>query len=70
LAELMEAAGRVRDRDVALALLVEAGAGRAGAIAARFEAERKLAARELQLEARRWKRAGFSRKWRTALELS
>jgi CHAD domain-containing protein len=69
LGELMQSAGRVRDRDVVLALLAEAGAGRRGAIAARLEAERKQAARELQWEARRWKRSGFSRKWRGALEL-
>jgi CHAD domain-containing protein len=69
LAELMQSAGRVRDRDVVLALLEEAGLGRRGAIAARLAVERKQAARELQWEARRWKRCGFSRKWRGALEL-
>ena len=69
LTELMRSAGQVRDRDVVLALLAEAGVARRGAIAARLEAERKLAARELQLETRRWKRASFSRKWRTALGL-
>jgi CHAD domain-containing protein len=69
LADLMDSAARVRDRDVVLALLAEAGAPRGGAIAARLAAERIQAARELQLEARRWKRTGFSRKWRTALEL-
>jgi CHAD domain-containing protein len=68
LGELMEAAGAVRDRDVVLALLAEAGARR-GAIAARLEAERKQAARDLQGETRRWKRSSFSRKWRTALDL-
>jgi CHAD domain-containing protein len=69
LGDLMQSAGRVRDRDVALALLAEAGVGRRGAIAARLEAERKQAARNLQLETRRWKRSSFSRKWRGALEL-
>lgn len=69
MAGLMEAAGAVRDRDIALALMAEAGAPRGGATAARLEAERKQAARELQLEARRWKRGSFSRKWRAALEL-
>jgi CHAD domain-containing protein len=66
---LMRAAGRVRDRDVALALLAEAGAARRGAVAARLESERKQAAREMLLEARRWKKSGFSRKWRTWLDL-
>jgi CHAD domain-containing protein len=69
LARLMQMAGRVRDRDVALALLAEAGAERGGAIASRLEAERQQAARDLQLETQRWKRSGFSRRWRTALEL-
>jgi len=66
---LMRAAGRVRDRDVALALLAEAGAARRGAAVARLENERRQAAREMLLEARRWKKSGFSRKWRTCLEL-
>jgi CHAD domain-containing protein len=69
LAELMRSAGRVRDRDIALALLAEAGVERRAAIAARLETERKQAARDLQLETRRWKRGSFSRKWRGALEL-
>ena len=65
----MDPAGRVRDRDIALALLAEAGVARGGAVAARLEAERQQAGRELQLEARRWKRSSFSRKWRGGLEL-
>lgn len=69
LRKLMRAAGRVRDRDVALALMAEAGAARRGAVAIRLETERKQAARELSLEARRWRRSGFSRKWRVWLEL-
>jgi CHAD domain-containing protein len=69
LGELMQSAGRVRDRDIALALLAEAGAGRSGAIIARLETERKQAVRDLQLETRRWKRSSFSRKWRNGLEL-
>jgi CHAD domain-containing protein len=69
LGELMQSAGRVRDRDIALALLAEAGVGRRGAIAAKLEAERKQAVRDLLLEARRWKRSSFSRKWRSRLEL-
>jgi CHAD domain-containing protein len=69
LGELMQSAGRVRDRDIALALLAEAGAGPSGAIIARLETERKQAVRDLQLETRRWKRSSFSRKWRNGLEL-
>jgi CHAD domain-containing protein len=69
LRRLMESAGRVRDRDIVLALIAQAGVGRTSAFAARLEAERKQAARDLQLETRRWERTGFSRKWRGALEL-
>jgi CHAD domain-containing protein len=66
---LMRSAGRVRDRDIALALIAEAGAPRRGALTVRLEAERKQAARGLQLETRRWKRSSFSRKWRSGLDL-
>jgi CHAD domain-containing protein len=66
---LMRIAGCVRDRDIALALLAEAGAAPRGTTALGLEAERKQMARELLLEARRWKKSGFSRKWRAWLEL-
>jgi CHAD domain-containing protein len=70
LAELMEAAGRVRDRDIALQLLAEAGIPPRAAIAARLAVERRKASHELLLEIRRWKGRNFSRKWRSRLELS
>jgi len=70
LATLMEATGRVRDRDIALQLLAEAGIPPRAAIAARLAAERRKASHELLLEIRRWKRRSFSRKWRSRLELS
>jgi CHAD domain-containing protein len=70
LAELMEAAGRVRDRDIALQLLAEAGISARAAIATRLAGERRKTSRELLLEIRRWKGRSFSRKWRSRLELS
>jgi CHAD domain-containing protein len=70
LAELMEAAGRVRDRDIALQLLAEAGIPARAAIAARLVGERRKVSRELLLEIRRWKGRNFSKKWRSRLELS
>jgi CHAD domain-containing protein len=70
LAELMEAAGNVRDRDIAVLLLAEAGLPPRAAVATRLAAERRKASRELLLEIRRWKRRSFSRKWRSRLELS
>jgi CHAD domain-containing protein len=70
LAGLMEATGRVRDRDIALQLLAEAGIPPRAAIATRLATERRKASRELLLEIRRWKGRSFSRKWRSRLELS
>ena len=70
LAELMQAAGRVRDRDIALRLLAEAGVPPRAAIATRLAGERRKAGRDLLLEIRRWKGRSFSQKWRSRLELS
>jgi CHAD domain-containing protein len=70
LAGLMEAAGRVRDRDIALQLLAEAGVPAHAAVAARLAGERRKVSRELLLEIRRWKGRSFSKKWRSRLELS
>ncbi|MGA2267351.1 MAG: CHAD domain-containing protein [Bryobacteraceae bacterium] len=70
LAALMKATGSVRDRDIALQLLAEAGISRRAAIAARLAAERRKVGHELLLEIRRWKSRSFSRKWRSRLELS
>jgi CHAD domain-containing protein len=68
LRELMEAAGKVRDRDIALALLAEAGIPPRAAIATRLAAERRKAGRDLLAEISRWNDRG-SRKWRSQLEL-
>jgi CHAD domain-containing protein len=70
LAGLMQAAGRVRDRDIALQLLAEAGIPPRAGVATRLAAERRKASRELLFEIRRWKSRNFSRKWRSRLELS
>ena len=69
LADLMKTAGGVRDRDIALKLLAEAGVSRRSAIPANLDAERRKAAHDLLLELRRWSKRGFSRKWRARLEL-
>ncbi len=69
LSELMQVAGGVRDRDIGLKLLAEAGVGRRSAILAKLEAERRKAGRDLLLELRRWNKRDFSRKWRSRLEL-
>jgi len=69
LSELLHAAGAVRDRDIALELLAEAGISGRAAIAARLEAERLKARRELALEIQRWHDRDFTAKWRSQLEL-
>ena len=66
---LMRIAGEVRDRDIAAELLAAAGVPRA-AVVTRLEAERRAAVHDLMLEIRRWQSQGFSRKWRSRLELS
>jgi CHAD domain-containing protein len=69
LAHVMDAAGGVRDRDIALELLAEAGIPPRSAIVTRLGTERRHASRELLRELRRWRTRSFSRKWRSQLEL-
>ena len=69
LADLMDAAGAVRDRDIALELLAAAGIPKSAAIVTRLQEERRKAGEELLLEIRRWKGRSFSRKWRIRLDL-
>ena len=69
IAGLMDIAGAVRDCDMALALLGEAGIRGSAGIAVRLDTERRKAGRELSREIRRWQNSNFSRKWRSRLEL-
>ena len=69
LSAIMDAAGAVRDRDIALELLAAAGVSQNSAIAARLHAERREAATILLRGLRRWKSRNLSRRWRTRLEL-
>jgi CHAD domain-containing protein len=69
LAAVMALAGDVRDRDVAMELLAEAGVSRRSAVVARLQAERRTALRELLLEVVRLARKSFSQHWRARLEL-
>ena len=66
---LMDACGQVRDRDIALQLLADAGAPAKAAVVRRLAAERKDAARELQRSLKHWKKGRVSHRWRTRLEL-
>jgi CHAD domain-containing protein len=69
LAELMDACANVRDRDIAIGLLQQAGVPAASPLLRQLDVERKAAVRELQLELRRWRERGFSRQWRVQLEI-
>ena len=69
IADLMAAAGAVRDCDIALQLIGRAGIARRSAMAAQLIAQRRKAGRELLLEIRRWKERDYPRQWRSRLEL-
>ena len=69
LADLMDACGSVRDRDIAIALLESAGVAPASPLVRQLDAERRAAGGELRRELRHWKKRGFSRQWRVRLEL-
>ena len=69
LAELLAAAGEVRDRDIAMDLLGKAGVSKKSAIVARLQTERRKAGKDLLSEIHRWNGRDFSAKWRAALEL-
>ncbi|HEY7392823.1 MAG TPA: CHAD domain-containing protein, partial [Bryobacteraceae bacterium] len=66
---LMEAAGHVRDLDVAIQLVANAGVDRKAVLSYRMAQVRRQARRNLLHEVRLWKGRGFSRKWRNALGL-
>lgn len=66
---LMELAGAVRNLDVTLDLLAEAGVPAHCALAAGLREQRVRACHRLEHEIRLWKLRGFSRKWRNRLEL-
>jgi CHAD domain-containing protein len=69
IAALLDAAGAVRDCDMALALLNEAGIQGQAGIVAQVVAKRRRASRELSRKIRQRQNGNFSRKWRTNLEL-
>jgi CHAD domain-containing protein len=69
LADLMHAAGGVRDRDIALQLLAKAGEPQGDVLVVRLEEERRQAAVQLHHKLRRFRTGNFSRKWRSQLEL-
>ena len=69
LAGLMEVAGGVRDVDVALGLLAQAGVSGGAGVVKLLESQRVDAGQALAAEIRLWRGRNFSRKWRRWLEL-
>jgi CHAD domain-containing protein len=69
LADLMEACGSVRDRDIAIGLLAAAGVPAASPLLRQLDEERRTADKELRRELRRWRDGGFRRQWRARLDL-
>jgi CHAD domain-containing protein len=69
LSDLMDACGRVRDRDIAIKLLGKAGLPTDSALLRQLDAERCAADGELRRQLRRWKEEGFVRRWTEKLEL-
>jgi CHAD domain-containing protein len=69
IAALMAAAGAVRDCDIAIELVCQAGVARRSPIVAQLAAQRRKTGQELLLEIRRWKSRDFPRRWRDRLEL-
>jgi len=67
---LMEAAGPVRDMDIAMEFLAEMGVGKRSTLVHRLAESQRAARRELEGEVRSWKERGFAKKWRTTLGLN
>ena len=70
LRDLMHAAGAVRDLDIAIDLVREAGVEAQSHLLARLRDDRREASRQLLYQIRLWKNRGFSKKWRTNLHLN
>jgi CHAD domain-containing protein len=69
LSELMDLAGEVRNRDIAIELLAKAGVDGNSRFVSAFQLDRDATARRLSRAVRRWHRRDFSQKWRNRLEL-
>jgi len=67
---LMDKAGSVRDLDIAMELLDDAGVGAGSPVVTRLREERREAQRNLLHEIRLWKNRGFSKQWRSRLDLT
>jgi CHAD domain-containing protein len=69
LGRMMDAAGAVRDLDIAIALMAEAGISRRAAAVVRLSAARRKRSSVFQAEVRNWRSHRLARGWRRKLEL-
>ena len=69
LGRMMDAAGAVRDLDIAIAMMAEAGIPRRAAAVVRLSAARRKRSSVFQAEVRSWSRHCLARGWRRKLEL-
>lgn len=69
LSELMDAAGAVRDLDIAIGLLAEAGFSRRAAVVVHLTDERRKQGRAFLKAVREWKGGRLKQHWRRKLEL-
>jgi CHAD domain-containing protein len=69
LGRLMDAAGAVRDLDIAIALLAQAGIAARAAAVVRMSAERRKRSSAFLAEVGRWRGHHWTRGWRRKLEL-
>jgi len=66
---LGDLAGAVRDRDIALDLLAQAGVAERSTLVTGIQADREKARHALACEMARWRDRGFTEKWRGELGL-
>ena len=69
LADLMDACGSVRDRDIAIGLLEQAGVPADSPLVPQLAAQRRTADRKLRRELWRWKERNFARRWQVRLKV-
>jgi CHAD domain-containing protein len=69
LSALMDLAGAVRDCDIALELLAQAGVSARAAVVVRLKGQRRKTGRDLLSEVRRWEEGKLLHLWKGRLEV-
>jgi len=70
LRKVLVLAGEIRDRDIALEFLKEAGLYSQDKLWQKLASDRRRAEARLEGAVRQWQKSDFSAKWRSALQLS